>query len=265
MLLTSLPQAAAPPLACVGSASGPARPDGSCGKVVSAHGAGRRLGSLRMGEVRSASRVPTALWRRRSRYLPCRGAGRERADGGWSAGAVTTCQALELLGRLAATDSAPLPAFVRPGHARPPDDCPRVNGTPAVGDGWRVPGRQARLLTERCSLRAGHDPCRLRAVQRRIMSTVLTPVTDTLLARRALADAAAPPPGQACGGRSAALPETGFVRQRQVLVLVPFSKSTLWRRVQAGSFPQPVKLSDRITAWRAEDLRRWIQSQGPAS
>lgn len=59
------------------------------------------------------------------------------------------------------------------------------------------------------------------------------------------------------------LPETGFLRQSQVLAFVPISKSTLWRRVQAGTFPAPVKLSSRITAWRAEDVRRWIEAQGP--
>jgi len=57
------------------------------------------------------------------------------------------------------------------------------------------------------------------------------------------------------------LPETGFLRQAQVLAFVPFSKSTLWRRIQAKTFPQPVKLSVRVTAWRAEDIRCWIAEQ----
>lgn len=59
-----------------------------------------------------------------------------------------------------------------------------------------------------------------------------------------------------------ALPETGFLRQPQVLAFVPISKSTLWRRIQARSFPEPVKLSERVTVWRAEDIRRWIAQQG---
>ncbi len=62
--------------------------------------------------------------------------------------------------------------------------------------------------------------------------------------------------------RSTALPATGFLRQPQVLSLVPISKSTLWRRVQARTFPEPVKLSERVTAWRAEDIRSWIELQG---
>lgn len=57
------------------------------------------------------------------------------------------------------------------------------------------------------------------------------------------------------------LPETGFLRQPQVLVFVPISKSTLWRRIQARTFPEPLKLSPRVTVWRAEDIRRWITEQ----
>lgn len=58
------------------------------------------------------------------------------------------------------------------------------------------------------------------------------------------------------------LPSTGFLRQPQVLAFVPISKSTLWRRIGAGHFPAPVKLSDRISAWRVEDVRDWIAQHG---
>lgn len=58
------------------------------------------------------------------------------------------------------------------------------------------------------------------------------------------------------------LPDTGFLRQMQVLQFVPISKSTLWRRVGAKTFPRPVKLSPRVTVWRAEDVRQWIAKQG---
>lgn len=61
------------------------------------------------------------------------------------------------------------------------------------------------------------------------------------------------------------LPDTGFLRQMQVLQFVPISKSTLWRRVEAKTFPLPVKLSPRVTVWRAEDIRRWITEQGAVS
>ncbi len=62
--------------------------------------------------------------------------------------------------------------------------------------------------------------------------------------------------------QSSILPETGFLRQSQVLIFIPISKTTLWRRVVAGTFPPPVKLSPKVTVWRAEDVRRWISEQG---
>ena len=61
------------------------------------------------------------------------------------------------------------------------------------------------------------------------------------------------------------LPDTGFLRQPQVLAFVPISKSTLWRRVQARTFPAPLKLSPRVTVWRAEDVRQWIAQQVPGT
>lgn len=61
------------------------------------------------------------------------------------------------------------------------------------------------------------------------------------------------------------IPETGFMRQSQLIpVIVPFSPATLWRKVKTGEFPAPVKLSSRVTAWRAEDVRAWIQSRSAA-
>jgi predicted DNA-binding transcriptional regulator AlpA len=58
------------------------------------------------------------------------------------------------------------------------------------------------------------------------------------------------------------LPAIGYVRQSQLIpAIVPFSSATLWRSVKAGTFPAPVKLSDRITAWRVEDVRAWMKSR----
>jgi len=59
----------------------------------------------------------------------------------------------------------------------------------------------------------------------------------------------------------ASVPVSGFLRQWQVLAYIPISKSTLWRRIQAKTFPQPIKLSARVTVWRAEQIRDWILAQ----
>jgi len=62
------------------------------------------------------------------------------------------------------------------------------------------------------------------------------------------------------------LPQTGFLRQRQILgdpkaqppipAIIPVGKSTWWAGVKSGRFPQPVKLGPRTTAWRVADIRR---------
>jgi prophage regulatory protein len=57
------------------------------------------------------------------------------------------------------------------------------------------------------------------------------------------------------------LPATGYVRQAQLIPApVPFSSATLWRKVKAGKFPKPVKLSERVTAWKVGDVRRWLDA-----
>lgn len=55
------------------------------------------------------------------------------------------------------------------------------------------------------------------------------------------------------------LPETGFVRQKQLVSFIPFSRTTLWRKVRDGEFPAPVRLSAGITAWKVELVRKWIE------
>lgn len=58
------------------------------------------------------------------------------------------------------------------------------------------------------------------------------------------------------------LPATGFIRQSQLIpTIVPFSSATLWRKVKAGTFPAPVKLSERVTAWPVESVRAWMNSR----
>jgi prophage regulatory protein len=55
------------------------------------------------------------------------------------------------------------------------------------------------------------------------------------------------------------LPETGFVRLREVLRVFPVSRSTWFSGVKSGRYPKPVKLGDRISAWRVQDVRDLIQ------
>ena len=62
------------------------------------------------------------------------------------------------------------------------------------------------------------------------------------------------------------IPATGFLRQSQLIGTkgrpgpIPLSPCTLWRMVKRGEFPAPVQISRRCTAWRAEDVRAWMDS-----
>jgi predicted DNA-binding transcriptional regulator AlpA len=53
-----------------------------------------------------------------------------------------------------------------------------------------------------------------------------------------------------------------LLRLPQVLTLVPVCKSTWWKGVRVGRFPQPLKLSERTTCWRASDILALIESAG---
>ncbi len=44
-------------------------------------------------------------------------------------------------------------------------------------------------------------------------------------------------------------------RQKDAIqALIPIGKSCWWSGVRSGRFPQPVKLAQRVTVWRASDI-----------
>ena len=66
------------------------------------------------------------------------------------------------------------------------------------------------------------------------------------------------------------LPDSAFIRESQLVqspkrpgipAPLPFSAPTLWRKVKAGTFPKPVKLSQRVTAWNIGAVRAWMAAQ----
>ena len=69
------------------------------------------------------------------------------------------------------------------------------------------------------------------------------------------------------------LPDSAFIREAQLVqsskrpttpVPLPFSAPTLWRKVKAGTFPRPIKLSERVTCWNVGEVRGWINAQTTA-
>ena len=89
--------------------------------------------------------------------------------------------------------------------------------------------------------------------------------------------------------QASGLPATGYVRQSQLIgessvtpeqaeankqrgkgprrpragtpPIIPWSSATLWRKIKANQFCTPVKLSERVTAFRVEDVRQWLDAQ----
>ena len=67
------------------------------------------------------------------------------------------------------------------------------------------------------------------------------------------------------------LPKTGFLRIKQIVgdpkasppipAIIPVSKSKWWMGVKTHEFPQPIKLSCRVTVWRVEDILTYIENQ----
>lgn len=70
------------------------------------------------------------------------------------------------------------------------------------------------------------------------------------------------------------LPDSAFVRESQLVpsrkrpglpTPLPFSAPTLWRKVKDGTFPKPIRLSERVTAWNVGEVRTWIAALSIAS
>jgi prophage regulatory protein len=62
-----------------------------------------------------------------------------------------------------------------------------------------------------------------------------------------------------------ALPLTGYLRLSVILHYFPVSKSTWWAGVKSGRYPPGRKLSERCTAWRAEEIHALIAQKGTAA
>jgi predicted DNA-binding transcriptional regulator AlpA len=54
------------------------------------------------------------------------------------------------------------------------------------------------------------------------------------------------------------LPPEGFVRIPVVLAVLGIGKTSFLAGVREGTYPPPVKLGPRISAWRVEDIRSII-------
>ena len=67
-------------------------------------------------------------------------------------------------------------------------------------------------------------------------------------------------------------PEAGFFRLWHIIgdkkatpaipALIPVGRTTWLNGVKSGKYPKPVKLGERMTAWRVSDIRDLIEKMG---
>lgn len=55
------------------------------------------------------------------------------------------------------------------------------------------------------------------------------------------------------------LTQAKCIREKDLLKIIPFSKSTLWRKVADGTFPKPIKISQKVTVWKWFEIDQWFR------
>lgn len=55
------------------------------------------------------------------------------------------------------------------------------------------------------------------------------------------------------------LPDTGYMRLTEILRVLPICRTTWWKGVKEGRYPKGVKISERVTAWKVEDIQALIE------
>lgn len=53
-------------------------------------------------------------------------------------------------------------------------------------------------------------------------------------------------------------PPTRLLKPAVVQDRTTLDRVTIWRKVGAGTFPQPLKISDNRIAWRESDIEAWM-------
>ena len=62
--------------------------------------------------------------------------------------------------------------------------------------------------------------------------------------------------------RQQTLPQVGYIRLKEVLAIIPVSKSTWYKGIADGRYPKPTKvLGPRIAAWDVRDIRPLVEKE----
>ena len=52
-----------------------------------------------------------------------------------------------------------------------------------------------------------------------------------------------------------------LLRRRQVEEITGLARSSIYRQMDLGSFPRPVKVGPAAVRWRASDITGWLESR----
>ena len=55
--------------------------------------------------------------------------------------------------------------------------------------------------------------------------------------------------------------ENRLLRRREVEKLTGLSRSTIYRMLKTGQFPQPVRIGRKAVRWRLRDIIAWMDSR----
>ena len=59
------------------------------------------------------------------------------------------------------------------------------------------------------------------------------------------------------------LETTRLLRLKQVVSKVGLSRSQIYKLIQRGDFPEPVKIGPKVSVWIEEKLEVWMEAQLP--
>ena len=56
-----------------------------------------------------------------------------------------------------------------------------------------------------------------------------------------------------------------FMRRREVLELLGLSHTTVYKMVDEGRFPRPLRIGPNTTRWRSDQVTEWMEAQMKAA
>jgi prophage regulatory protein len=52
--------------------------------------------------------------------------------------------------------------------------------------------------------------------------------------------------------------QPALIRMKEVMKITGLGRTSIYRKMKEGTFPEPLRLGVRTVAWRSEDLNAWI-------